>query len=196
MKEAREKFINLQWHHFSLSRKQLHLAKMTAKRKGMQKEKKITKRANRTEWTIWKSKENGIKMKEAKQTDHVVEGGAIEERTSGFVEGRWEPAKSQSHGHFCFSLSRCKMLFCFFFVCCMIMVMAMRVSFFLFSFFFFGGWSKIFCLKIMALSFPLWTGLSFVPCLCLYFFPTKICLQTEVNSSSFALTHLQRTHQI
>lgn len=136
MKEAREKFINLQWHHFSLSRKQLHLAKMTAKRKGMQKEKKITKRANRTEWTIWKSKENGIKMKEAKQTDHVVEGGAIEERTSGFVEGRWEPAKSQSHGHFCFSLSRCKMLFCFFFVCCMIMVMAMRVSSFLFCFFF------------------------------------------------------------
>lgn len=69
-------------------------------------------------------------------------------------------------------------------------------EFFSFFLFFFGGWSKIFCLKIMALSFPLWTGLSFVPCLRLYFFPTKICLQTEVNSSYFALTHLQRIHQI
>lgn len=82
MKEAREKFINLQRHHFSLSRKQLHLAKMTAKRKEKYKKSKQNRMNHLKVQRKW------YKTEEAKQTDHVVEGGAIEERTSGFVEGR------------------------------------------------------------------------------------------------------------
>lgn len=55
---------------------------MTAKRKEKYKKSKQNRMNHLKVQRKW------YKTEEAKQTDHVVEGGAIEERTSGFVEGR------------------------------------------------------------------------------------------------------------